>query len=355
MNPTSITSRKIVTANSTIKITRELPAPGLILPRIGQQVKATDVVGRCDQPRHIILLDIASALGIDPGQTRPCLLHRPGANVQRNEPLAEYHRGLRRALRVFSPVDGRILAFRRGRMLIEPLPEVFEIEAGMSGEVVAMDVGRSVTIAAPGAKIEGVWSAGGLGFGAIKLAVSYPDTSPSFLPASVEWRNSVIVCGAQVSIEFAQNAVRLGARGLIMGSINADQIDSFSKLGIPIVITEGFGSLSMSNPVFDILRSCSDRTASLFTVKFGDRNIRRPSICIPDPSAFLVPGISEKLPSFSEGSRVRVINSARWGKVQSISSAPVTLETGISAPGANIELDDGTIEFIPFQNLEIIE
>ena len=58
------------------------------------------------------------------------------------------------------------------------------------------------------------------------------------------------------------------------------------------------------------------------------------------------------------GARVRVIVAARTagiGKIVEVAKAPRVLESGVSAWGAEVELNTGERVFVPWENLELID
>jgi hypothetical protein len=168
-------------------------------------------------------------------------------------------------------------------------------------------------------------------------------------------------------------------KGIIVGGISSALLDLRPAPSVPIVATEGYGSLPMSPVVFDILKQHEGRQASL-TVRMSEAwGGSRPAIIIPltrhqpDADGELLREDAPIGPA-RVGGRVRVVRRpllGRVGEIKSILAAPQRVASGLSLSGARVSIEhpqqEGApeqgmdhlstpdIQFVPWLNLEYID
>jgi hypothetical protein len=124
----------------------------------------------------------------------------------------------------------------------------------------------------------------------------------------------------------------------------------------PVILTEGFGESRISEMVYNLLRSNSNRTAAIDAKTPGRWAGEPPIIAIPF-AGNTKPPPPEVGQVLSVGMQVRVARAPYGGQsgiVQKLIDAPQRLENSLRLPGAEIRLVDGKIIFAPLANIEVL-
>jgi hypothetical protein len=110
----------------------------------------------------------------------------------------------------------------------------------------------------------------------------------------------------------------------------------------------------MADPIFRLLQQSEGREASLFS-RSRDR---RPEIIIPLPAPEGSAGPPQSPPALAVGQRVRLLRAPHFGEVGKIVAVDTRARPssiGLRMPGADVELAEGEIMFVPYPNLDIME
>ncbi len=130
------------------------------------------------------------------------------------------------------------------------------------------------------------------------------------------------------------------------------------ELGLTVIITEGFGTMRMSQSTFDLLKSFEGYHASVNGATQIRAGVLRPEIIIPHEEA-TEQGSEEELSSgMVPGTPVRIIRQPYFGAIGTVRFLPVELQQVESESYVrvlDVELDDGTVVTVPRANVEIIE
>lgn len=342
---------------ATIRRERILPWQGELLIGIGQPVEPSDVVARAGKPKPFLVLDVSQRLNVSPQQADKSFLKRPGELVQQGEPLAQRQGGLLGGRKITSPVDGTIIAVGSGRMVIRPIPEIFELRALLSGVITNITPSFGVTIETPGALIQGAWGSGKEGYGVLKMGVEEPGATMRAEQIEVAYHGSILVCGASLDMEILEKAQKVQARGLITGAVPAELRERISQGILPVIATEGMGRIPISVVIFNLLKANEGREAMMLAVNPQRWRPARPEIVIPLPVSSPPQTPPPLGAALSPGLKVRIRRAPYWGEVgivKAIHSEPRRLESGIGFPGADVTLDDGTVVFVPYMNLDLV-
>jgi hypothetical protein len=199
--------------------------------------------------------------------------------------------------------------------------------------------------------------------------------------------NAILVGGAGMTMEALDRAREMKVSGIIVGGINSSLHDLMPPLPFPIVATEGYGNLPMSPIVFDMLKKREGHETSISGYMGEPHDATRPSIIVPmigqqqeDDIESLASDVSTEPAKI--GHRVRVVRGPLLGQVGEITSLTVTpqpMPSGLSLPGAQINVYDfespsaqhetistqeadsaarypsSTAHFVPWLNLERID
>lgn len=342
---------------ATIRRERMLPWQGEVLVKTGQQVEPSDVVGRAGRPRDPLILDVTQKLQVSTAEADRLFLKAAGESVRQGEVLAERKGGLFGKRRIASPVDGRVLETRAGRMIIQPSPELFELRALLSGSVASVSPGYGVTLETPGALIQGVWGSGKESYGVLKIGVSDPAESLRGDHVEIGFHGSILVCGATLDVELLEKARELQVRGLVVGGVPAELLEHVRSQLLPVVATEGVGRVPMSKPIFNLLQANEGRETMMLATSVARWKAARPELIIPLPASARpelppAPGIAP-----ARGHRVRIRRAPYQGMVgtiRTLHTTPKSVENGSRHSGADVTLQDGTVVFVPFVNLDYI-
>jgi hypothetical protein len=335
---------------------RRLPAPGEVMVRNGERVEPTQVVARVHQTHDFRIIDVARALRVPKSQVKRYMLKGIGDTVEADQVLATRGRLFGRPVR--APAKGAIVAIGNGRVLLEVEPELIEVRAYLKGVVTQVTPGQGVVIEAPGAIVQGTWGCGGEAFGVLRAVADKRDESLRAKHIDVACHGAIVVGGGTIEASALEQAQQLQVRGLIAGSMDGELRAQAESMPFPIILTEGWGRVPMSEPLFDLLRGQSGREASISAetrVRYG---VQRPEVLIPlpvesRPSPPPPPGAP-----LTVGAKVRVVRPPYLGAVGIVSAIvpqAQRVDSGARVHGVEVDLggETGTV-FVPYVNLELL-
>ena len=366
-----------VTEGMIIQKERRLPLEGEVLVKAGTIVKAEDVVAKADLPGNVQLLNVANLLSVSPEEVTGYMLKPVGESVSKDEIIATT-KGLFGLFKsqARSPIDGTIEAVSdvTGQVILREPPIPVEVKAYTDGKVTETVPNEGVTVETYGTYIQGIFGIGGETIGnLVVVAKSSSDdlTVEQILP---EHRDSILVGGSLVTTDTIHQAIQHGVRGIIAGGIDdADlrellgyelgvAITGSEKIGITLVITEGFGSIAMAEQTFTLLKAREGMKTSINGATQIRAGVVRPEIVIPLASeatgsrSAAEAGAAEGI--LEVGSSVRIIREPYFGRLGRVTEMPVELqdlETEARVRVLRVELADGQQTTLPRANVEAIE
>lgn len=319
----------------------------------GDKVDVRTVVAQAVTPARHVILEGQQFFGLkQPDQLNSLMLVRVGQVVQDREPLAG--RSAKRGKRLFSPVRGVLVRVAEGRIILQEQPEVIDLEAGVRGFVVHVETGRSVTIEAPGALVQGVW---GNGRRSISLLRMEPDEGLiKTLENQFEMRmmGAVVVTRQPLQAALLQAAQDSNLAGIIAPSAGTELRPRLLQSSLAIMLTEGFGQMRMATPTYNLLADFDGQQVTLDASQPGGRNIRRPEAIFNLPAGETVPAYNP-LQVLRPGMEVRILREPYMGqvvRVVDLPKKPVLLENGLQVACAHVTLITGDEVPIPLANLE---
>lgn len=338
---------------TTLIRTRQLPVEGRLLVGVGQKVKPTDLVAEALVGRKHVIIDLQQRLGLTQREISRALKVKKGQQVAKDEILAELS-GLF-GKEVPSPVNGTVVATGSGKIVIETGGAIFELAAGLPGEIVETIGTRGVVIRSIGAVIQGLWGNGRLDFGQLHSLMDHPDEA--FEPARIDvsLRGSILLGGHVDNPKVFQNAADLPVRGLILTSLAPALIPAAMQAPYPVIILEGFGRRPLNTSAYKLLNTNIKRDVSLNAEMPDRQNNLRPEIFIPLPVTQEPPPPSEA-ETFAEGQLVRVVFLAKPASLGTIVQLKgrTTLPNGINTIAAEVRLESGEQILAPLNNLEVL-
>lgn len=347
-----------ITALTTIRRERLLPAPGQVLVGPGEMVGPTDAVARCQLPGEVRVLDVSRALGVERERVAKYMRKAVDDTVKAGDVLAAPGGPLGRLKRSFrSPLEGQIVEIRGGLVLVESPATNFELRAHIKGQVTNVMPNRGVVISASGMLIQGMWGNGGEAEGVLKIVVDSPVKPLRSRSIDVSCHGTVVVGGRILDGQVLEQALEARVRGVIAGSVSAELCPFLKLLPFPVLITEGFGSLPMSQQVFDLLQANAGREAMLSADTQTRRGAKRPEVLIPLRADEEVPREEANMNPLKIGDQVRALRAPYLGVMGIVAELPSmseTVESGAQLPVAVVVLEDEKQVLIPLANLELI-
>lgn len=173
-----------------------------------------------------------------------------------------------------------------------------------------------------------------------------------------------------VTKEALDKAVKVGAKGIITGGIRDIDLEALlgyelgvaitgqEEAGITLIITEGFGEMSMNPRTLKILKDFEGHVASINGTTQIRAGVIRPEVIIPHEMT-AAETIDEEISSgMRTGTPIRIIREPYFGQLGIVLSLPVELQTvemESSVRVVEVELEDGRKVVVPRANVEIIE
>lgn len=369
---TVLTPALTVSAGTTVRRIRELPVPGEILVAQGDRVEAQDIVGRAELPGELYILRLPERMGLEVVEVLNGLRVKEGAKVKRGEVLCE-HRGLFGLLRTAfeAPEDGTVelISKRTGHLGLRLKAQPIQIDAYISGKVVQVEKGKSVTIESRAAFIQGIFGVGGERKGPLKLLEVKEDKAltESDIPDSI--RGSILVGGSHPTEEALNKAAELGAVGLVTGAIDDKVLASYlgfdlgialtgdEDLPLSVIVTEGFGALPISPHVFKVLEKHDGKLASINGATQVRAGALRPEVIIALNAEDAEQNERSPSQSLEPGALIRCIRVPYFGKRGYITELPheaQEIASGAKARVLKAKLEDGTEVTVPRANVELL-
>jgi len=363
-----------VTENIVLRKERILPLKGKVLVKKGDKVTAEDLVAETLLPGKVVPFNLANKLGVTPNLVKQYLLIEAGKKIKKGEIIAQT-KGVLGMFKttVKSPIDGEVenISTITGQLLLrEPRIPVQE-KAFIDGIVVEVIEDEGVIIENKSAYIQGIFGVGGETTGEIKILVSAPTEIVDKNKIDESCRGKIIVCGSIVDFEAIGKAKQMGVHGIITGGIDDGDlrkllgydlgvaITGHEKIGLTIVVTEGFGKINMANNTFNLLKKFAGHKSSIHGKTQIRAGVMRPEIIIP--IEFKEEELKAEKPKMSTleiGTTIRVIRQPNFGLIGTVTGLPEELHTVESETKVRIleaELENGKKVTIPRANVEVIE
>jgi hypothetical protein len=365
----ALTPALAVSSRSTIRRRRDLPIAGEVLVKEGDSVAGDQVVARAQLEGELRLVRVAEILGIPATDLATVLRVREGEQVEEGALLAEL-RGLWGLFRstVLSPIAGTIefISNATGHVGVRAPSMPLNLSAYMRGRVVSVEPLRSVLIEAESTFVQGIFGVGGERLGRISMLPLSAETviAEAHIPERLE--GQVLVGGHSPTYGALVKAAKAGAVGFITGSIDDRALTEYvghdigvaltgdENVSMTLIITEGFGSLPISERVLQTLGRINGEVVSLNGATQVRAGAQRPEVIGPMCEAVDAHELRER--SLSIGARIRVIRVPYFGAMGVVMDLPHELsriETGAEVRILVAKLDDGRQVAVPRANVEL--
>jgi hypothetical protein len=364
-----------VTERTTVRKRRLLPIPGTVTAKQGEAVRADSIVAWTELPGKVHSVNVANLLGIAPDEIRDYLVRKEGEPVQKDDVIAEnkpFIKFLRTEVR--SPIQGTLdtVSTVTGQVLLREPPRRLELLAYIDGAVVEVHPQQGVTVETSCTLVQGIFGVGGETWGEIHVAVSAPDEILQPDKLTVDMKGKIVVAGSFLGADTLARGREVGAAALIVGGIHDKDLRAMlgydlgvaitgtEKIGITVVLTEGFGTIPMAAKTFALLSKHQGQKASVSGATQIRAGVIRPEIIIP------ASGRSQAADDAAAGERggirigdqVRIIRDPLFGRIGQVTALPAELrqiETESHVRVLEVGFPDKTRAVIPRANVEIIE
>ena len=221
--------------------------------------------------------------------------------------------------------------------------------------------------------IQGIFGVGGETSGPIFMACKAHDEELKASAITSEMAGAVVVGGARVTAAAIKKAREIGAAAVVSGGIDDSDLKEIlgydlgvaitgtEKLGLTVIVTEGFGEIGMARRTFELLSTRQGRQASVNGATQIRAGVMRPEILIPVDSDGA--GASEEQNQAESGvlalgTPIRVIRDPYFGLIGTVAAlpeAPEVLGSGSKSRVLEVALDNGNTVTVPRANVELIE
>jgi len=350
----------------SIKKERILPIKGKVHVNLGDSVDANSIVASTMIPGNVHMVNVANQLNIDSDQVLDCMLCSVDENIKKNQIIAR-SKGLFGFFKseVKSPFDGTIgnISDVTGQVIISEKPYPIEVDAYIPGKINDVIEKEGVIVSSHGMFIQGIIGIGGEKKGYIKTINNEEIDSDENI------NDKIIIMKLNLTYEFYMKINKLGVQGVVCGAIDYNTLTKILKkpLGVAItgmeetttiIITEGFGKITMADRTYQLLHKNNEKFASINGATQIRAGVVRPEIFIAsDINSESFQFFDEDSLAISVGSKVRIIREPYFGEIGKVVELPselVKIETETMSRVAKIEFKNGNKEIIPRANLEVI-
>jgi hypothetical protein len=363
-----------VTDSQIVKKSRILPLKGEVIVKVGDRVQPDDVVAHTHLPGNVVPINVANILGIPPEDLEMVMTKREKEPIKEGEQIA-----LKKSIIKWfnktckATINGNIesISHITGQVLQRGMPIPVEVKAYLRGEIVEVIPTEGIIVACQAAFVQGIFGIGGETYGNIHVAVSDNATILSEDLIKENMAGQVVVGGSLVTAGALKKAIRVKAKGIVVGGFDDKDLRDFlgydigvaitgsEDIGITLVVTEGFGQINMAQKTFDLLRKHEGEMACINGATQIRAGVIRPEVVIPrgDVSSVQKSDTAE-IHGLEIGSPIRVIRHPHFGKLGKVTSLPPKLqklESESSARVLEVEFEDRAKAIVPRANVEMIE
>jgi hypothetical protein len=363
-----------VTGKTVVRKTRRLPLTGTVLVEQGARVRAEQVVARTELPGKVTMMNFANILGVLADEIEPLLTVKLGAAIKKGQLLAEK----KSFLRIFgssiqSPIDGTFESVSKvtGQAVLREPPSPVEVKAYVDGVVVEVIPREGVVVETEAALVQGIFGLAGEAHAELVVVGRSPEAVLEPGDLKPEHRGKIVIGGGLTTLPGMRRAIELGVAGVVVGGFAYQDVKELlgydvgvavtgtEELGTTLVLTEGFGGISMAAATYELLVRHAGRTASISGATQIRAGVIRPEVIIPDPiEAPASEAANGHSVGLEIGAPVRVIRAPHFGAIGAVSRLPVELQKMPSETMVRVvEVDiqgQGTV-VIPRANVEVIE
>ncbi len=370
---TAFTPGLRISSGAMIRKTRRLPLKGEILVKVGDEVQPETIVARTEIPGMIYTVKVAEELGLEPGEAIKVLIVKQGETVTVGQVVARN----RSFFGLFTtecktPVAGTVelVTEATGHVGVRTAPRPVEVNAYIEGEVVEIIGSEGVVIDSYCAIVQGIFGVGGERTGTLvvedRISLK-PITENSISP---DHAGCVLVGKETITAAALRKAAEIGVKGIVVGAIADTEMIEYlghdigvaitgqEEIGTTLILTEGFGSISMADSTYKLLNYLKRERVSINGATQIRAGVIRPEVICTCRDIPQLPGAATESFALEIGTKIRLLADPYFGKlawVFALPSDPVEIETGSLARVLIAELANGEHVGVPRANVEIIK
>ena len=259
-----------------------------------------------------------------------------------------------------------------GQCLLREPSVPLTLDAYIPGTVKKVIPNEGVVIETPAAYMQGIFGIGGETHGELKIVSKSEDEELTEDQITEELTGKIIVGGSIVEYPTIKKAVEYGVKGIIVGGIRDADLSNFlgynigvaitgeEKMGLTLILTEGFGKMAMAKKTLEFLKKFEGKLTCINGATQIRAGVIRPEIIIPIEEASVDKVEDEELhlEGLKPGLPVRIIGPPYFGAIGHIVDLPVELQTVETESHVRVleaELEDGRRVVVPRANVEMIE
>lgn len=367
-----------VSARTTYRARRMLPVHGNVRLAAGDTVQPDTVAAETFMEGDVFPMKIAAKLSANPKDLPKLMLKRVGDAVAEGEPIAR-SAGIFGMFRTDakSTASGTVesVSDTSGMVIVRGPAQPVQVRAYVAGHVIEVLPNEGVVIETPASLVQGIFGVGGETHGPIAMASTSPDATLHASDITQNMRGAVVVGGARMTAEAVAAARKVGAAALVAGGIDDSDLRDIlghdlgvavtgsEKLGITLMVTEGFGDIAMATRTFELLASHSGRVASVNGATQIRAGVMRPEIVVPleggagtDAGHVVYEG-GATAGVLEIGTAVRIVRDPYFGMLGTVAGLPeqpAVLGSGSKARVLDVKLGDGRTVTVPRANVELI-
>lgn len=369
-----------VVPNIVSRIHRVLPGKGRLNVVPGAEVKPSDIIGVSEISSGFRILNLASLLSVPANEGVKYLKKDIGARIYKGELLAYKEGGIFGGKKIVTAPSDSTVDFvnpQTGEVRMSILPKKVELPSGVYGVVEAIDTARSrCLIKTLVSKVYGVVGTGRPRDG-ILHTLGKRDQLIVANMISPTMSDQIILGGSLIYKDAISASISSGVSGIITGGINAADYRAMAggkitfpkrletDVGISLIVTEGFGSISIGE---DIYKTLSQYDGKFVTIDGNSQVLNLPSFesnSLVKIKSFALPPLNEEiakveggidLVELKVGMKVRVLGpsfAGEQGKIVAVDKSESLLPSQVRAVIVTLETKRRKIQ-IPSSNLEII-
>ena len=365
-----------ISAQTIVRSERRLPLMGDVLVEVGNQISAEDIVAQTDLPGNVQMIHAANLMGTSPSSVGRFMLKKVGDPVEQEEIIAQSNGlfGLFKS-EVKSPISGTIenISDVTGQIVIREPSTPVQTWGYIDGQVIEVMENEGVVIETWGTLIQGIFGIGGETVGQLQTIVSSPNQPLTPELIQTDHEGQILVGGSTVDRQTVEFAIDKGVKGIVCGGIDDRElyqllgyelgvaITGAENIGLTLMITEGFGQISMARQTFDLLLHRQGMKASLNGTTQIRAGVQRPEIVIPlekDSNSSLEKDRVIIPSALDVGTQVRLIRSPYFGQLGEVTKLlvePQSLETEAHVRVLEVQLHNQERIVLPRANVEIVE
>ena len=323
----------------------------------GNRVDIKDVVAAGTMPSAHVIIDGLAFFGLKkPDALIPYWRVEVGDFIDEQDLLAA--KNPKRGKRLFSPVRGRVMKIEHGRIILQKQPEQVEIPAGLRGRVSNVVPGRSATIEATGAQVQGIW-----GNNRRTSALMRVEEDGTILQLedefSLMYKGVILVTQNPIGLDELKMMQDRGLGGIIAPSMDIHLRQRALDLHGAVLLTEGFGKMRMSRTTFNLFGQFDSKQVTIDTYMPTRWETRYPQVIvnISDKSREEQPTRPNPSLALRTSMNIRITREpylGQTGRIKELYKTPTLLTNGLRVLCAQVELIAGETVIVPLTNLEVL-